>query len=288
MRKKTKRSRYKIPRKLSQIFFEKYIAPHLSNGSRGPQRSISNFKIFNYVLRIIHTGLQWQELEIEKKEDGKEEISYSRIFRIFQSWCNDGSLNNVFEGTLVALSEHDLIDLSVAHGDGSLTPAKKGGELIGYNGHKKIKGDAILPVVDRNVNVISPYTTAPANKNESPLLHEVIINFKAICKKTGISIKGIVFSWDAAIDCPKNRKIIFNSGMIPNINTNKRNRKKVKRGRKQIFDLEIYKERFRTIERLFAWEDSFKKLLVRFERKTNNHFGMKLIAYSMINLRHFC
>ena len=50
----------------------------------------------------------------------------------------------------------------------------------------------------------------------------------------------------------------------------------------------VEKERFRTIERLFAWEDSFKKLLVRFERKAKNHFGMKLIAYSMINLRHFC
>lgn len=217
-----------------------------------------------------------------------QEITYSRIFRIFQYWCHDGSLKDVFDGTLVVLFENNKIDLSVAHGDGSLTPAKKGGELIGYNGHKKIKGDAILPVVDRNVNVISPYTTAPANKNESPLLHEVIVNFKEICKKTGLTIKGIVFSWDAAIDCPKNRKIIFNAGMTPNINPNKRNRKKTKRGRKQIFNLEIYKERFRTIERLFAWEDSFKKLLVRFERKTENHFGMKLIAYSMINLRHFC
>jgi hypothetical protein len=195
MSKKTKRSRYKIPRKLCQSFFDKYIAPHLSTGSRGPKRSISHFKIFNYILRIIHTGLQWEELEIEKNEDGKPEISYSRIFRIFQSWCNDGSLKKIFEGTLMELSEHDLIDLSVAHGDGSLTPAKKGGELLGYNGHKKIKGETILPVVDRNVNVISPYTTAPANKNESPLLHEVIINFKDICKKTGLPIKDIIFSW---------------------------------------------------------------------------------------------
>ena len=107
-------------------------------------------------------------------------------------------------------------------------------------------------------------------------------------KKTGLDIKGAVFSWDASIDCPKNRKLIFNAGMTPNINENKRGRKKNKRGRKQIFDKAIYKERFRTIERLFAWEDSFKKLLVRFERKTKNHFGMKLIAYTMINLRHFC
>ena len=64
--------------------------------------------------------------------------------------------------------------------------------------------------------------------------------------------------------------------------------KKIKRGRKRLFDAAIFKERFEKIERLFAWEDKFKRLLLRFERKSKNHFGMKLIAYSMINLRHFC
>jgi len=76
--------------------------------------------------------------------------------------------------------------------------------------------------------------------------------------------------------------------MVPNIPENKRNRKKTKRGKKRLFEPAIFKERFRTIERLFAWEDKFKRLLIRFERKSVNHFGMKLIAFAMINLRHFC
>ena len=36
--------------------------------------------------------------------------------------------------------------------------------------------------------------------------------------------------------------------MRPNIPENKRNRKKTKRGKKQIYDHEIFAERFRTIE----------------------------------------
>jgi len=262
--------------------------PHLSKGSRGPACKLPLSKVFNYVLKVIHTGIQWDQLVIEQDGCGNNEIHYTRIFRIFQRWSNDGSLQKVFESTLMFLKENNKLDLSVTHGDGSLTPAKKGGELVSYNGHKKIKGETILPVVDRNVNVLSPYVRAPASRNESPLLGQVIDHLKIICKKTGLSLKGTIFSWDASIDCPKNRKLIFNAGMTPNINENKRNRKTKKRGRKQIFSKNIYKERFRTIERLFAWEDSFKKLLVRFERKTNNHFGMKLIAYTMINLRHFC
>ena len=75
--------------------------------------------------------------------------------------------------------------------------------------------------------------------------------------------------------------------MVPNIKENARNRKKPKRGGKRLFDEEIYDERFRTIERVFAWEDKFKRLLIRFEHISLHHFALKLIAYTMINLRHF-
>ena len=49
--------------------------------------------------------------------------------------------------------------------------------------------------------------------------------------------------------------------MRPNINENKRNRKATKRGRKRFFCASIFKERFNTIERVFAWEDKFKRLI---------------------------
>ena len=95
-------------------------------------------------------------------------------------------------------------------------------------------------------------------------------------------------SLDGIYNSHKNRKRIFNIGMMPNLPENKRNRKKSKRGRKQTFCQKIFKERFRTIERIFAWEDKFKRLLLRFEFHSINHYAMKTIAYSMINLRHFC
>jgi hypothetical protein len=42
------------------------------------------------------------------------------------------------------------------------------------------------------------------------------------------------------------------------------------------------------VERTFAWEDKFKRLLLRFERIQQRHYGMKLLGYTMINLRVFC
>jgi len=37
-----------------------------------------------------------------------------------------------------------------------------------------------------------------------------------------------------------------------------------------------------------AWEDKCKQLLLRFERIQQQHDGMKLLAYTLINLRSFC
>jgi len=81
-------------------------------------------------------------------------------------------------------------------------------------------------------------------------------------------------------------KLIFNAGMVPNVKENVRNRKKSKRGAKRLFDEEIYDERFRTIELVFVWND-YKRLLIKFEHISLHHFGLKLIAYTIINLRHF-
>lgn len=51
-------------------------------------------------------------------------------------------------------------------------------------------------------------------------------------------------------------------------------------------DREIYKERYK-IERCFAWEDIYRKLVIRYERLQCTHLGFKYLAYSMINLRWF-
>jgi hypothetical protein len=104
----------------------------------------------------------------------------------------------------------------------------------------------------------------------------------------GFDLCGTIVSLDGVYDCRANRKAIFNRGMVPNINPNPRGRKQPKRGRKPIFEPAIFKERFRTIERVFAWEAKFRRLLLRFERISGVHYAFKTLAYTMINLRHYC
>src|SRR6266567_4746589 len=106
-------------------------------------------------------------------------------------------------------------------------------------------------------------------------------------KKIGLALRGAYLNLDAGFDSPSNRKCIFNAGLIPNIKDNPRNHKRPKRGRKRLFNEAIHALRMR-VERTFAWEDKFKRLLLRFERIQQRHYGMKLMAYTLINLRAFC
>jgi Transposase DDE domain len=108
-----------------------------------------------------------------------------------------------------------------------------------------------------------------------------------VAKQVGLDLRGASLNLDGGFDSTHNRKCIFNAGLIPNIPENPRNRKRPKRGRKRLFNAAIHALRLR-VEHTLAWEDKFKRLLRRFERLQQRHYGMKLLAYTLINLRAFC
>lgn len=278
----------RIPVNLTEEQFYEFICPQILTSNLGRRPKLSFFKIFSYILKFLYTGVQWKELMIDRDEYGRPEVHYTSIFRWFKKWVNDGLFVRNFESSVCRLQDHNMLDTSILHGDGSDTVGKKGGDNLGRNGHKHHKSEKVVAITDRNANVISPFVTAPGNRNETILLKDSLIHLSRVAKIANIDLSGTIMSLDGGYDSVANRKLIFNRNMIPNIPENKRNRKTPKRGRKRIFSKNVFQERFQTVERAFAWEDKFKRLLMRFERISSHHFGLKLIAYTMINLRHFC
>jgi hypothetical protein len=115
-----------IPVRLSEQEFEEFILPHLSLPQRGPDCKIGYHKPFNYMLKVLYTGMQWKELPIDTGPDGKPEIHYTGVYRLFARWADDGSLEQAFIASVKHLSAEKRLDLSLLHGDGSNTVAKKG------------------------------------------------------------------------------------------------------------------------------------------------------------------
>ena len=177
------------------------------------------------------------------------------------------------------------LNLSELNLDGSHAIAKKGGESVAYQGRKKAKTTNILPITDGHGFIVATTGLITGNHNDAfnlkPHLQD---GFKSI-KRLGLVIEGAFFNADKAFDTKAARKTCFNHGLIPNMPENKRNRKGIKRGRKRLFNAEVYKRRF-TSERSFAWMDKFRALLLRFERRDAYFMGSHYIAFAMINLRH--
>ena len=277
-----------IPTQLDLVEFEQFILPPLSPGRRGAASKLSLHKISNYVLKHAYLGCQWKELPIDKDGEGRLETHYTRIYRTWGRWVDNGCIDAIFAGSVSRLHQDGLLDTTVIHGDGTTAAAKKGGDNLGFSGHKKVKGDKVVAFCDRHCNVIAPFVSAPGNRNESPLLRDALPKLSQMASAIGLDLQGATVSLDGVYDCRTNRKAIFNRGMIPNIPENSRGRKTPKRGRKQRFNPAIFEERFPTIERVFAWEDKFRRLLLRFEHLSQVHYALKTLAYTMINLRHYC
>jgi transposase len=142
-------------------------------------------------------------------------------------------------------------------------------------------------MTDHNGYVRSPLPGAPVHATDLLLLPEGLKALKKVAKMVGVVLTGASLNLDAGCDSKHNRKRMFNAGMIPTITENPRHRKRTKRGRKRFFNAAIHALRTR-VDRTFAWEDTFKRLLLRFEHLQHRHVGMKLMAYTLINVREFC
>src|SRR2546427_8881921 len=276
-----------IPVQLSEPEFTAFIFPHLSRPKRGPQCKLGYHRVFNLILWVLYTAMQWKCLPVPKDHDGKAEIHYTTVYKVFARWSDDGSLEEAFIASVAHLSEHNHLDLSVLHGDGTNTVAKKGGDGLGYSGYKHQKGEKVIAITDNNGYVLSPLPVAPVNTTDMVLFPEGLKTLKRVAKMTGLVLQGAYLNLDGGFDSKHNRKLIFNAGLIPNIKENPRNRKTTQRGRKRLFNEAIHALRMR-VERTLAWEDKFKRLLLRFERIQQRHYGMKLMAYTLMNLREFC
>src|SRR5712691_8287232 len=114
------------PLQLSATEFTAFIFPHLSMPKRGPQCKLGYHRLFNLILWVLYTGMQWKSLPVPQDAHGKPAIHYTTVYRAFAKWADDGSLWQAFIASVAYLAAEKRLDISVLHGDGTNTVAKKG------------------------------------------------------------------------------------------------------------------------------------------------------------------
>jgi Putative transposase of IS4/5 family (DUF4096) len=123
-----------IPVQLSEHEFNACIFPHLSMPKRGPKCKLGYHRLFNLILWVLYTGMPWKCLPLPKDVTGKSAIHDTNVYRAFAKWSDDGSLQKAFMASVGHLAAEKKLDVSVLHGDGTNTVAKKGGIASGTLG----------------------------------------------------------------------------------------------------------------------------------------------------------
>jgi transposase len=240
-----------IPVQLSGPEFITFIFPHLSMPMRGPKCKLGYHRVFNLILWVLYTGMQWKCMPVPRANDGTALIHYTTIYKVFAKWADDGSLDEAFIASVRHLSEQHHLDLTILHGDGTNTVAKKGGDGIGYSGHKHQTGEKIIAIVDNNGFVLAPLPVASVNEADTVILPEGLNILKRVARLTDLKIDGAYLNLDCGFDSRRNRKAIFNAGLIPTINENPRNPRTPRGGRKRLLNAAIHSLRL-CVERTFA------------------------------------
>lgn len=103
-------------------------------------------------------------------------------------------------------------------------------------------------------------------------------------------LKNSYLTLDSGFDSADNRCSVMNAGMIPVIKPNSRGTKDREKIYQRLDEFEelkdVYEQRYK-IERCFAWEDTYRKTVIRYERLQSTFMGFRYLAYSMINFRWF-
>ena len=129
-----------IPVQLSENEFTACILPHLSMPKRGPKCKLGYHRVFNLILWVLYTGMQWKCLPVPKDTHGNPAIHYTTVYKVFAKWADDRSLWQAFVASVRHLAAEHRLDTSLLHGDGTNTVAKKGAMASGTRGTNTRRG----------------------------------------------------------------------------------------------------------------------------------------------------
>jgi transposase len=140
--------------------------------------------------------------------------------------------------------------------------------------------------VENHGFVLGPISLKPVNQHDTIILPETLRVLVDFTHRLEIDLAGSAVTLDAGFDSTANKEAIKACQMKPVIHPNRRNTKTpIALARKfRWFDRALYRLRY-TVERTFGWQDTYRKLVVSYDRLPEIRKGGRLLAYAMINFR---
>lgn len=266
---------------LQKELIENCILCFIPKNKRGFASQFEMADIFKCIVHKLKTGCQWSFLFVDI-EYCKPPFSWQNVYYYYRKWCKMGVFKEMFETYLEI--KKDKLDTEKLNLDGTHSLVKKSAQSAAYQHRKRGRTSNILIMTDGKGIPIASGGIISGNHND---LYQIVPQYAQMIKdlkSCGICVQNSIQNADKGFDSKKLRRAINQRKMFANIIENKRNRKGKKRGRKRFFNQEIYNQRF-VNERTFAWIDSFRTLLVRFDTLDNSWLNWHYLAFALILLK---
>jgi transposase len=270
---------------IDKAMIEKWILPHLTVGTRGFETTVPMVEIVECIFHRLKTGCQWRELPTKQFFTDKI-LCWNSVFYYYNKWSKADCWRTIWINILT--QNRKYLDLSSVEFDGSHTPAKNGGDAVGYQGRKACNTTNALFISD-NQGVMLAMSTPQEGQHHD--LFQIQVLFNEICtllKEADIDLKGLFLNADPGFDSADFVAACEKEEIIANVKENPRNSANQEpepyENGTHIFDGELYQDRS-VIEHANAWIDGFKALLVRFEFSVRNWMSLHFMAFSVIFLR---
>ncbi|MVM34016.1 transposase [Spirosoma sp. HMF4905] len=270
---------------MDKAMIETWILPHLTIGTRRFDTTVPLTEIVRCIFHRLKTGCQWRELPTKEFFTDKV-LHWNSVFYYYNKWSKANCWRTIWVNLLT--KNRTYLDMSSVEFDGSHTPAKNGGDGVGYQGRKACNTTNALFIAD-NQGVMLAMSTPQEGQHHD--LFQIQILFDEICqllKEAGLDLKGLFLNADAGFDSAEFVAACEKEQIIANVKDNPRNsatsQQPVYEQGTHIFDAQLYQDRS-VIELANAWIDGFKALLVRFEFSVRNWMSLHFIAFSVIFLR---
>lgn len=142
--------------------------------------------------------------------------------------------------------------------------------------------------MDNHGFVIAPLVVSPVNRHDITLFPDGLDRLTDFASLISMDLTGSYLTLDSGFYSEHNHWLIRSHIMIPVIKPNRGGTKDEKKIEAMYanFNEPIYKQRF-AIERTFAWQDTYRKLAVSYERLEATRLGFKYLGYALMNLRVF-
>jgi putative transposase len=257
------------PWEVSEELWERVqpLIPPPPSHAKGGRPRMDDRQAFEAIVYVLRTGIQWNALP---REMGASSTVHDR----FQEWEQAGVFQALWQAGLSAYDEFQGIEWEWQSVDGAMTKAPFGTAATGANPTDRGKRGVKRSLLTDGAGIPLALVVDGANRHDVKLLTATLDGI-VIARPEASEEQPQHLCLDAAYDADWVRQELQARGYRDHIRS---------RGQEQAEKVRIagYRARRWVVERTHAWLNRSRRLLVRWEKKTENYLAFLHLACAQL------